>query len=155
MAAPAQVNPTPGAGSPNPPKLKAVHRPVTGAGMDQPIAPNFWTRWPLGARVAATVVGVVALIGTMLALVFGDGARTVRMPVAQLTIAPVEQGIFHDLIPLRAKVVPRDTIYLGLHRLGAHRSRGGDEIVDFSSTPQRRAERGGEGAVTRGTHVEA
>ena len=80
--------------------------------MDQPIPPNLWTRWPLGVRVAATIGGVVLLIGTALALVFGDATRTVRMPLAQVTLAPVEQGVFHDLIPLRAKVVPRDTVYL-------------------------------------------
>ncbi len=85
---------------------------VSGSGMDQPIPPNMWTRWPLGARVAATITGAVLLIGTALALFFGDSVRTVRMPAAQVTLAPVEQSIFHDLIPVRAKVVPRDTVYL-------------------------------------------
>lgn len=80
--------------------------------MDQPIPPNLWTRWPLGARVGAIVVGVAALLFSVIALIVGDGARTLRVPAAQLTIATVEQSVFHDLIPLRAKVVPRDTIYL-------------------------------------------
>lgn len=80
--------------------------------MDQPIPPNLWTRWPLGVRVGATIGGAVVLIGAALALFFGDSARTVRMPLAQVTVAAAEQGVFHDLIPLRAKVVPRDTVYL-------------------------------------------
>ena len=29
-----------------------------------------------------------------------------------MTIATVERGVFHDLIPLRASVVPRETVYV-------------------------------------------
>jgi HlyD family secretion protein len=35
-----------------------------------------------------------------------------RLPLTQATFAHVEQGIFHDLIPLRASVVPRETVYV-------------------------------------------
>src|SRR6185312_3618057 len=45
-------------------------------------------------------------------LTAGAGVRTIRVPAAQVTLSLVEQGIFHDLIPLRANVVPRDTIYV-------------------------------------------
>jgi HlyD family secretion protein len=48
----------------------------------------------------------------VVALALGSGARTLRVPAEQLTISTAEQGVFRDLIPLRAKVVPRDTIYL-------------------------------------------
>ncbi len=85
---------------------------TSGAGMDTPVEQRFWQKWPLGARVAAVVVGVVLFAFTVLALVLGDSVRSLRTPAAQLTIAVVEQGVFHDLIPLRAKVVPRDTVYL-------------------------------------------
>jgi HlyD family secretion protein len=37
-------------------------------------------------------------------------ARSVWLVI--LTIAPVTEGIFHDFIPLRGKVVPHDTIYI-------------------------------------------
>ena len=84
----------------------------TGAGMDTPVEQQFWQKWPLGVRVAGIVAGAVVFVLTMIALLFGDSMRSVRVPAAQLTIAAVEQGVFHDLIPLRAKVVPRDTIYL-------------------------------------------
>ena len=84
----------------------------TGAAMDLPIAPNLWTRWPLAVRIGAVVAGATVLIFTVVALIVGDSARTLRVPAAQLTIATAEQSVFHDLIPLRAKVVPRDTVYL-------------------------------------------
>ena len=39
-------------------------------------------------------------------------ARTLRLPWSQVTVARVEHGIFHDLIPLRATVVPREVVYI-------------------------------------------
>ena len=45
-------------------------------------------------------------------LIAGTGARTLRLPLEQVTLATVEHGVFHDLIPLRANVVPRETIYV-------------------------------------------
>jgi HlyD family secretion protein len=62
--------------------------------------------------MGGVIVGIAALTFTIAALIAGEGLRTVRVPAAQLTIASVEQSVFHDLIPLRAKVVPRDTVYL-------------------------------------------
>lgn len=34
------------------------------------------------------------------------------MPATQLTVAKAERTLFHDFVPLRAKAVPRDTVYL-------------------------------------------
>ncbi len=85
---------------------------TSGAGMDTPVEQRFWQKWPLAARVGAAVAGIVLFLFVVLALVMGDSMRTLRVPAAQLTIATVEQGMFHDLIPFRAKVVPRDTVYL-------------------------------------------
>jgi len=42
----------------------------------------------------------------------GGGVRTLRLPVQQVTIGTVERGVFHDLIPLHATVVPRETVYV-------------------------------------------
>ena len=53
---------------------------------------------------------VVALAA--LRLIAGSGEAIIRVPGAQLSVATVEQGIFHDLIPLRARVEPRETIYI-------------------------------------------
>jgi HlyD family secretion protein len=83
-----------------------------GAAMDTPIEPNLWMRQPLAVRVGLAAAGGVALVLLLIALFFGSGARTLRVASVQVTINTVEQGVFRDLIPLRAKVVPRDTIYL-------------------------------------------
>jgi HlyD family secretion protein len=70
------------------------------------------TRWPMAIRVVIAVAGAVLMILLVVRLLFGTGERTVRLPVAQITLATVEKGIFHDLIPLRASVVPRETVYV-------------------------------------------
>jgi HlyD family secretion protein len=62
----------------------------------------------LGA--ASLVMLVAILIG--IRLIAGSGEKTLRIPKAQLTVATVEQGIFHDLIPLRAQVEPRETLFI-------------------------------------------
>ena len=83
-------------------------------GMDRPISGPRWSfaRWPLAAQLAAVGGAVIAAALAGIRLVGGSGESTVRVPRAQLTIAVVEQTIFHDLIPLRAKVEPRETIYI-------------------------------------------
>ena len=54
---------------------------TSGVGMDRHITPTWWTKWPLGARVASVVVGLAALAFTVIALVFGGSAsrRTCSM----------------------------------------------------------------------------
>ncbi len=91
-------------------KLEAA---ATG-GMDRRIPHSWWspTRWPIALRVVMAVTGAVLLILLVGRLLSGSGERTVRLPAAQVTVATVEQGIFHDLIPLRASVVPRETVYI-------------------------------------------
>jgi HlyD family secretion protein len=83
-------------------------------GMDRRIPHRRWspTRWPIAFRVVIAVAGAVLLILLVVRLLSGSGERTVRLPAAQVTVATVEKGIFHDLIPLRASVVPRDTVYV-------------------------------------------
>jgi HlyD family secretion protein len=94
------------------PKLKLASKPS--AGMDRKIHHKPWSpaRWPLGAKigVAATAIAVVALLAVR--LIAGSGVRTLRIPLEQVTLATVRHGVFHDLIPLRANVVPRQTIYV-------------------------------------------
>ena len=83
-------------------------------GMDRRIPHGRWspTRWPIALRVVIAVAGAVLLILLVVSLLSGSGERTVRLPAAQVTVATVEKGIFHDLIPLRANVVPRETVYV-------------------------------------------
>ncbi|HMN46496.1 MAG TPA: HlyD family efflux transporter periplasmic adaptor subunit [Povalibacter sp.] len=82
--------------------------------MDRPIQPPAWLlpRWPLAARVALIAVALMSAALLTVKLIAGSGDRTLRMPRAQLTITAVGQGVFRDLIPLNASIVPRETVYL-------------------------------------------
>jgi HlyD family secretion protein len=83
-------------------------------GMDRPIAQSRWSfaRWPPAVKIGAVSGSVIlaALVG--IRLVAGSGGSTIRVPRSQLVVATVEQAIFHDLIPLRARVEPRETVYI-------------------------------------------
>ena len=83
--------------------------------MDRKIGSRGWwspRRLPLGTRIAlgGSLIGLAALVTVK--YFAGTGERTMRLPAQQATFATVEQGIFHDLIPLRASVVPRETLYV-------------------------------------------
>jgi HlyD family secretion protein len=82
--------------------------------MDRPAPVSRWSiaRWPLAARLGVVAGGVVVAALAALRLFAGSGDSTLRIPLAQLTVASAEQGIFHDLIPLRARVEPRETVYI-------------------------------------------
>jgi HlyD family secretion protein len=82
---------------------------ASASGMDRKIAPS---RFSLGGRVALAVIVVVGAVFVAIEIFVNSGVQTLRMPAALATIATVEQGIFHDLIPLRASVVPRETLYV-------------------------------------------
>jgi HlyD family secretion protein len=83
-------------------------------GMDRPAPRRRWSPagWPLAAKLAATVLGSAVVVLAVVRLLAGGGGSTLRIPKAQLTLATVEQGIFHDLIALRARVEPRETVYI-------------------------------------------
>jgi HlyD family secretion protein len=80
---------------------------------------------------AGLITGLAVLIYAV-ATVLGDGERSVRVPAATVTIYPVQTGVFHDVTPLRGKVVPHDTVYLDaleggqVERVMAH---AGDTVV--------------------------
>lgn len=76
--------------------------------MDTPVVLPWWRR--RSCKIAgATLFCLIAC--TILILQF-DGTRQVRVKPDQITIATVRYGTFNDFIPLRARVVPRATIYL-------------------------------------------
>jgi HlyD family secretion protein len=83
-------------------------------GMDRSIPRGRWSlsRWPVGLKAAAVVAAALLLIPLVVTLFSGSGERTVRLPAAQVTVATVAVGTFHDLIPLRASAVPRETVYV-------------------------------------------
>jgi HlyD family secretion protein len=87
---------------------------TSGPGMDRPVEGHRWlpSRWPLAAKICAVAsIAIIGLLATI-RIIAGSGAATVRMPRAQLTVSVVEQGIFHDLVALRARVEPRETVYI-------------------------------------------
>jgi HlyD family secretion protein len=75
--------------------------------MDTPVVLPWWRR---RSRIAGATLLIVIACG-LLVWRF-DGARHLRIGRDQLTIATVRRGTFRDFIPLRARVVPRATIYL-------------------------------------------
>lgn len=109
--------------------------------MDRPVLLPWWRRrrWQQllvagGAIVLATAAGLVLL---------GPAQRTLRTSLAGVSIATVEEGIYHDFIPLRGEVVPRDTVYLDalegglVTRVLVHdgdRVQKGQPLVEFSNT---------------------
>jgi HlyD family secretion protein len=82
--------------------------------MDRPVSRNRWSPsgWPTPAKFAAAALVVLIAILIAVRILLGSGEKTLRMPRAQLTVSTVEQGIFHDLIPLRARVEPRETVFI-------------------------------------------
>ena len=78
--------------------------------MDRPIRQAWW-RKKRGLQLAiATLVAIVGV--TTVTLMLGTAERSIRLPLTNVTIAPVTRGAFHDFVPLRATVEPFDTIYL-------------------------------------------
>jgi HlyD family secretion protein len=116
-----------------------------GRGMDQPLAGSAWdlARWPLAARIGVVAVAAIAVAFIAIRVIAGSGDSIVRMPASQLTASTVERGIFHDLIPLRARVVPRETVYIDavdggsvvrvLVEAGDHVQRG-QPLIEMSNT---------------------
>jgi HlyD family secretion protein len=94
------------------PELNLAANPVMG--MDRHIRQSPWSprRWPIGVKVGAAAILIVAVVLLAVKLIAGVGVRTLRIPFEQVTIATVKRGVFHDLIPLRANVVPRETVYV-------------------------------------------
>ncbi len=83
-------------------------------GMDRPAPRNRWfpAQWPIAAQLGAASLAALIVMLAALRLFSGSGEKTLRTPRVQLMFATVEQGIFHDLIPLRAQVEPLETLYI-------------------------------------------
>jgi HlyD family secretion protein len=120
-------------------------KPVDGAGMDQKINRHqwHWTKWPIGVRVGLGAGLALGLVLLAVAIFSGNAERSVRMARNTLSIASVTEGVFHDFIPLRGKVVPHDTIYIDAidgGRVEQVLAQAGDEVkegeplIGFSNT---------------------
>jgi len=94
------------------PELRLATKPP--ARMDRLISRSQWSpgRWPSGVKIGAAGVAIVVVILIAVKFIAGASERTLRLPMEQVTHARVARGTFHDLIPLRANVVPRETVYV-------------------------------------------
>ena len=78
--------------------------------MDRPLERPVWRR-PRVVLGLAMCGGLALAAG--LGIVLAAGARaSLRAPAASLTIETARPGVFHDFVALRAKVVPKDIVYL-------------------------------------------
>jgi HlyD family secretion protein len=78
--------------------------------MDRPIAKSKWRSPPVMIGVGIAAALVLAILIAM--AVKGSSVRTLRVPLTNVTIEPVSQGVFHDFTPLQGKITPKDTLYL-------------------------------------------
>jgi len=94
--------------------VPAAQPAIAGPAMDRRIEHSRWSlqRLPLAARIggAAVLFGIAILL--IVRLIAGPGGNTLRMPLDQVSVATVSQGLFRDLIPVNARVAPRETIYI-------------------------------------------
>ena len=77
---------------------------------DTPIHRPWWRKrhWVQ----AGIAIGVLVLVGISAWLLLGSPERTLRLETGKITLADVRKEAFHDFIPLRARVVALNTIYL-------------------------------------------
>src|SRR5581483_3867671 len=121
------------------PAVKSPHFPRPA--MDRPRMLPWWRRrrWlSLGALVAALLLALVAGL-----LLLGPAQRSIRIPSNEVTIAKVERGVYHDIIPLTGEVVPHDIVDVGANE-GGHVERilvqagdhvtAGEPLVELSNT---------------------
>lgn len=80
------------------------------AAMDIAIVQPWWRKRSASRLIAILVPS--ALVAGLLVAWLGDVQRTLRVPATSVEISTVTQAMFHDFVPLRSKVVPRDVVYL-------------------------------------------
>ena len=82
--------------------------------MDRGLSPNRWSigSWPLALKIGVSAVAAALALLVAVRLIAGAGGRTLRVPAEQLTVVAVRRDVFHDLIALRASVVPREDVYI-------------------------------------------
>ena len=109
--------------------------------MDRPLTLPWWHR--RGWQRSLGIAGALLLAVLAAVLLLGPAERSMRMARAGLDIATVEQGVYHDFIPLRGEVVPHDTVFVDAQEGGlvnrvlvqaGDRVRAGEPLVGFSNT---------------------
>lgn len=107
--------------------------------MDRPVVQSWWQkRWLLTSGLVLTLCVVIGVV-----LVSLSADRTLRVAADRVSLAQAVSGTFHDFVPLRGRVVPRDLVYLDVQEGGRVEKilvRSGDfvaegqELVEFSNT---------------------
>jgi HlyD family secretion protein len=98
--------------------------------MDRPLALEWWRK----PRARAALVGGGAALAMLLvtAMLWGARERSFSIAASAITIATVGNDVFHDFVPLRGTVVPKDTIYLDAMEGGQVEqvlAQAGDQVV--------------------------
>jgi len=78
--------------------------------MDRPIGTRWWRATPWAH--SGMVIGAITLALIVLFHFFASPERSVRLKRTSVIVATVERGVFHDFVPLRAKVVALNSVYL-------------------------------------------
>jgi HlyD family secretion protein len=79
--------------------------------MDRQIQRPKW-RGKRAMIAAGGTVSAAAVIAVAAMALLGGSARSIRVPLATVTLDQVERGVFHDITPLRGKIAPHDIVYL-------------------------------------------
>jgi HlyD family secretion protein len=98
--------------------------------MDRPLALEWWRK----PRARAALIGGGAALALLLLAVMLWGARERSFSIAAsaVTVSTVNSDVFHDFVPLRGTVVPKDTIYLDALEGGQVEkvlAQAGDQVV--------------------------
>ena len=78
--------------------------------MDRPLELAWWRT--SRARLLAFAGGGALALLLLTALLWSTRERSLTLGASDVTIATVSQDTFHDFVPLRGSVAPKDTIYL-------------------------------------------
>lgn len=99
--------------------------------MDRRIELAWWQKKLPRRFLVVGILSVLAVVTTNLLL--GPAERSLRLPEANVTIATVARGAFHDFIPLRARIVPLQTVYLDAlegGRVEKILAQAGDQVIE-------------------------
>lgn len=94
---------------------KTIHMPnqsqakgVSGAGMDRQVTEN---KWPIKKGIIG--IAIIVIIGLFLFSYNRSlSQRSLSIDNSRIQVSQVSQGVFEDVIPTRAIVVPAKTVYL-------------------------------------------
>ena len=81
---------------------------ISGQGMDRRVA----KKTPLGRKLAYGIAGLLVLLFTAWLVSTLLAGRSLSVNSERIAVSDVTVGTFEDFIPLRGRLVPRNTVYL-------------------------------------------